>query len=128
MVSVEVNCRTTKIWLGEDGIVRMESLPGAEETLEDSIENITAAAKFSNGEKSLALVDIRNLKSITKPAREYYSGPETAKVTKACAILVGSPVTKVIGNFYLKLNKTIFPLRLFYSEASAVSWLKGFGK
>ena len=126
MVADDVHCRTTRIWLGDDGIVRMESHPGAEETLKDAMENIAAGANLMDGKKGVALVDIRNIKSITKNAREYYSGPETAKVTKACAILVGSPLTKVIGNFYMRINKTIFPLKLFSSESSAISWLKGF--
>ncbi|MDH5542463.1 MAG: hypothetical protein OEY64_05820 [Nitrospinota bacterium] len=126
MVAVDVHCRTTRIWLGDDGIIRMESHPGAEEALKDAMENIAAGARLMDGKKGVALVDIRNIKSITKNAREYYSGPETAEVTKACAILVGSPLTKVIGNFYMRINKTIFPLRLFSSESSAISWLKGF--
>jgi hypothetical protein len=122
----EVTTSVCRLWLGSDGIVRMTNLPGTEETIKEAMENIAAGSILLGGVKSPVVVDIRKIKSITKEARDYYSGEETAKFTTACAILVGSPVTKAIGNFYLLINKTDFPLKLFSSETLAVDWLRGF--
>jgi hypothetical protein len=41
------------------------------------------------------------------------------------ALLVGSPVTRVIGNFFIGLNKPRWPVRLFRSESDALAWLGG---
>jgi len=124
----EVTTSVCRLWIGSDGILRMTNLPGTEETIIEARENVAVGSKLQGGGKSHVLVDIRGIKSITKEARDYYSGDEAAKYTSACAILVGSPLTKVIGNFYLGINKTSFPLKIFSSEAMAVEWLRGFLK
>ena len=44
----------------------------------------------------------------------------------AIALLVGSPLSRVIGNFFVGLNRSTFPLRLFTSEEEAIAWLRTF--
>jgi len=61
-----------------------------------------------------------------REARRYFAGEETAKVESAAALLIESPLSKAIGNFFMGLNKPIVPTRLFTSEAEALAWLKGF--
>ena len=48
------------------------------------------------------------------------------KLFLAQAIIVDSPVSRLIGSFFLGLNKPPFPTKLFTSEADAVEWLKGY--
>ena len=126
MSGEEIISRTTKIWLGEDGIVRSVALSNAEETLTDARENMAAIAKVSAGTRRPVLVDLTRAKSITREARTYYSGTEAAPHHKAVGIVAGSPVGRVIGNFYLGLNKTPVPTKLFGSEAEALDWLRRF--
>jgi hypothetical protein len=47
-------------------------------------------------------------------------------VESAAALLIGSPLTRAIGNFFMGLNKPLIPTRLFTSETEALAWLKGF--
>jgi hypothetical protein len=42
------------------------------------------------------------------------------------ALLVGSPMSRAIGNFFIGLNKPLIPTRLFVSEPEALAWLRGF--
>jgi hypothetical protein len=42
----------------------------------------------------------------------------------AFAIIIQSPLSRVIGNFFMGLNKPRVPARLFKSEKEAVKWLK----
>jgi hypothetical protein len=42
------------------------------------------------------------------------------------AVVVDSPMSKIIGNIYLGLNKPITPSRLFTDEKDAVEYLKQF--
>ena len=126
MTNRTITTRTAIQWLDDDGIGRRVNLPDSNETLSDAIENIAACTELSGGRSTLALIDGRNMKSITKEAREYYTGEETVKITKACALLVSSPLTRTIGNFFFKINKPKYPMKLFSSEIEAIAWLKGF--
>ena len=121
-----ITTRTQKIWLGDDGIVRYESHPGSEESLEDAQENVKAGASLSGGMKRPILINSRGIKSLRREARMYYAGEENAKHTIAAAIVISSPVARVIANFFMGLNKTKFPTRLFTSEEMAIAWLKEF--
>jgi len=117
---------TAKVWLGEDGIVRTNYFPNVEETLADAKENIATVVKVSKGKRYPVLVGGRNVKSITREARAYYAGETTANAVYAAAILIGSPVSRMIGNFFMNFNKPKYPLKLFTSETDAIEWLKGF--
>jgi len=70
------------------------------------------------------LADIRAMQSIDRAARAYYSSVQSSVV--ALALLVESPVSQVIANFFMGLNKVPVPTRLFTSEAEAVTWLGKF--
>jgi hypothetical protein len=114
-----------RTWL-EDGIIRTVSNPNIEHTLADARKNVEIFFKLANGIKRPLLSDISNVKSVSREAREYFAGEETAKVISAIGLLINSPVSRVIGNFYLSLNKPPFPVKLFISEKKAIRWLKTF--
>lgn len=113
-------------WLGDDGIVRAIVPRGAEDTLEKAKSSLEEIKKVCKGKRRPILVDIRYLKSATFEARNYWSGEETAKVVTAAALWIESPVSKVVGNFYLGLNKSIAPTKLFTEENAALQWLDKF--
>lgn len=116
-----------KIWLGEDGIVRtVSTLPRQEMTLADTKEVLSAILKATNGKKCPLFADISDIKSVDRESREYAASEEFARAISAMALLIGSPVSRVIGNFFLGLSKPKFPTRLFTSESDAIEWLKGF--
>lgn len=117
--------KTATVRACPDGIVRVVVKPGAELTLEDVREHFTSGAKYMGGGKSSVLVDTSKVKSVSRAAREFVSSPEAEAYIAAQAIVVGSPVSRLIGNFFLGLNRTSFPTKLFTSESEAVAWLKG---
>jgi hypothetical protein len=112
--------------LGEDGLVRLVYLTDAEGTLATAEASVAEMARLTGGKKAPLLADIRGLKSATQECRQYYVGPEANRIALAVALLGDSPVSKVLGNFYLAVNQPLFPCRLFTSEAEATDWLKGF--
>jgi hypothetical protein len=115
-----------EVWFGEDGIIRVVSIPGVEVTLKSVIEVSRHVKKFSMGKKVPVFVDIRGLKSMTREARLFVSGEDAAQAHSAAALLIGSPLSKVIGNFFLGINKPPYPTKLFNSQEKALEWLKGF--
>lgn len=120
MIEVEAG----PIWLGEDGIVHTSAKPGSEQTLADAKEAIAAIAKIGRGKALPVLVDFKNLKSQDRGARNYFAGEETAKAVTACAILISSPLSRVIGNFYMGLNMPVTRTKLFTAQSEAIEWLK----
>jgi hypothetical protein len=113
-----------KFWLGEDGIVRAIVPRGAEDTLEKAKASLKEIKKTCMGIKRPILVDMRYLKSASYEARCFWAGKETAETVSAVALWVDSPVSKVLGNFYLGLNRSLAPTRLFNDENQALQWLK----
>jgi len=113
-------------WMGDDGICRTKTKPQAEITLKEAMENSVAVSSFYKDKKFPLLVDARNVKTMAKEARKHFStnGRET-KIT-SMAIMVTSPLSRVIGNFFMGLNKPLVPARLFDNEDEAVDWLKNY--
>jgi len=114
------------MWLAEDGIVRIMWVPGAEVTLADAEESMVAWAKISQGKRRPMVVDTSRMKSLARDARHLYASERAAKVACAVGIIVGTPVSRVLGNFYLGLSNPLLPTRLFDSEDEALEWLKGY--
>jgi hypothetical protein len=63
---------------------------------------------------------------LDREARQYYAGPQYAAVVSATALLVRSPVGRLIGSFVRRLTRPLSPIRTFTSESEALAWLKGF--
>ena len=99
---------------------------GAEETLDDARANVALCLRRNAGGRRPLLVDLRQVKTQTAEARAYLAGAEGLRVSQAVGLLIGSPVSRVVGNLYLGLNKPTIPTRLFTSEEEAQAWLRGF--
>jgi hypothetical protein len=121
-----VDLRSQLLWLDSDGIFHTQVKPHAEITLEDAREAMELCRLLCAGKRYPVLVDLTHCKAITREARAYYAGEEAAKSGVAAALLIGSPLSRVIGNFFMEFNKPLIPTRLFTSEAEALVWLKGF--
>jgi len=128
MKSEVIETSIGKVWLDEEGIIRENVNPGSIIDLEVAKEEIAAYAVLCKNEARPLLVDIRNVKSVTGEARSHLAGEEGAKITRAVALLIGSPLSRIMGNFFLGLNKPSFPSKLFASEEEALLWLRGFLK
>ncbi len=94
-------------------------------TLDVAKQAVEARLRFCEGSSHPALIDMRKIKSVTKEAREYLAR-EGAEGIRAGALLIGSPLTRMLGNIFLQINKPEVPTRLFTSEESAKQWLRKF--
>jgi hypothetical protein len=111
-------------WLGDDGIVRAISPPGAEDTLANAKASLREIKHACGGTPRPVLVDIRWIKSATLEARRFWSSDALIGVVTAAALLVASPVSRVMGNFYIGLRHMHVPTRMFNDEDTALEWLK----
>lgn len=108
----------------KDGICYTTVKPGVVVDVEDAKENTLVVRSLSGDNIFPILVDLRLINHITKEARDHFSMRERKPGVNAIAMLVKSPVSKIIGNFFLGLNKPTVPTQLFNTEARALKWLE----
>ena len=127
MVSNEtvIQVRVGEISMGTDGIIRgIVTWPINEETLADAVEIIAAIKKLSQDKPRPFYSDVRKVQSVTKAARDYFARPENQEFIRANAILVHSPLNRMLANFYLRVNKPTLPTQMFTQESDAINWLR----
>jgi len=120
---------TQKLYWDEENEIVWGELSFQIQTLEKAIENIDAQERIRDAlgkEMTRVLIDMREMKSITREAREYYASQRTYSIQRATALLVKSKVTKVMANFFMGLNKPITPTRMFIEPEDAIQWLTEF--
>ena len=125
MAEFVVTTPTTRDWLRADGLLQSEALPGAGQTLADAQGSVAAYAALG-GALPAAGGPAGGGRPMERAAREYYAGPELAAVVSAAALLVGSPVGRVIGTFFLRIAKPAAPIRIFTDKREALAWLEAF--
>ena len=110
----------------EPGIARIIYKADARVTIAEARENVEAVAKVGDGVPSPVFIDVRPLSTIDRDSRQYFVGDEAGEVTSATALLVDSPMSRVIGNFFIGVNRSEWPVRMFSGESEAMVWLEGF--
>jgi hypothetical protein len=113
-----------RIWLRPDGIVQLVWAPQTTVLIEDATAALEAMAKLTGGRRSPLLVDMHDTGSLDRPTRAELT--RRSDLQSAVALIVGTPLTRMMANFFLSVNKPQFPTRLFDNEESAVPWLQGF--
>jgi hypothetical protein len=120
-----IETREAVVWLDDNGIIRLQLKPGAEVVIEDIKKTAAAVESVAKGINRPLLVDIRKQKSLTHESRKYLKAGEPLKIITALAFLIGSPVSRVIGNFFIGFGRLNRPVKLFDSQEKAIEWLKG---
>lgn len=72
-------------------------------------------------------VDLASPKGQSREAREYFAkDPVHTQYYTAVALMVSNPISRVLTNFFLGMNKPVRPTRLFTDKAEALEWLQQF--
>ncbi|MES2593046.1 MAG: hypothetical protein V4608_14280 [Bacteroidota bacterium] len=121
-----VELRTFTTWLGDDGICYTVVKPNVEIVLEDAMANSAAIKAISSGMVFPLLVNLKAIKTISKEARDHFSMRNRTPGVTAIAMLINSPGSRIIGNFFLGINKPAVPTKLFNDKNKAIEWLKQF--
>ena len=129
MKELKVETLTQKLYWDSDNEIVWCELFGNQTTVELAKENVDAQERLRdsmNKAKTRVLIDMTSVTEISKEARDYFANERTASIQRATALLIGSPVSRVIGNFFLGLNKPVSPTRLFTDPHKAIQWLHTF--
>jgi hypothetical protein len=124
--SAVVTTRCSRIWLDAEDILHVVYLPGSEHRRADAEEVVEVGWRLGNARRLRILVDGRRVKSVDREARIYYVGPVSTARGIATALVIASPLSRVVGNVYLSVNTPLTPTRLFTGEDEALTWLRTF--
>ncbi len=116
------------LWVDKEGIAHVKFKPNYGIDVQEVKDYLNRASKISSGNPKPVLMDFRDLSDISEFALGQLINPETAKLTKASAILTTNISLKMTFylDFVLKLKKPPFPIKAFVNESDAITWLKQF--
>lgn len=116
------------VFLRVDGIIEVQFKHDVLLELEDCKELISLYGKLSAGKKVPILHLIGKYMNATKEAREFSSTEEGLMYSLAEAYVFDSLPHRIIGDFYLKVNKPSALTKFFKTKKEAEVWLKKFLK
>lgn len=111
-----------------DGIIKIVYKDEHEFNIKDAMESLDELKKITNGKSYPILKIPGKYSSIDNEARKFISSAEGMKFSSAEAFVTTFLPHRIIGNFYLKINKPVKPTAFFDTEEQAVKWLQQFVK
>ena len=114
-----------EIFMRDDGLLQVNIFKDTKVEVADAKEMVRQEGELSGGVKLPTLHIMGKYVVIGEGVREY-SAKSGTKFTSAEAYVLTSLAHRILGNFYLKVNKPAVPTRLFNNEGSAVQWLNKF--
>jgi hypothetical protein len=110
----------------ENGIVIASYREGLNIDLEIAKTIVEMRLAFTKDKAYPVLINSQGVVSMDKAARDFFSSAEGIRGLKAAGILVHFPFSSFLGNFFLWVNRTRLPVKIFSSYQAAVDWLMQF--
>lgn len=110
-----------RMWRRPDGIVHLVWVPRCTMALADAVAATDAMTRLVRGDVAPLLVDTRDTGPQDRSARGEFV--RRGELVSAVALLVDTPLSRMLGNFFIGVSRPTPPTRLFDDEDSAVSWL-----
>jgi hypothetical protein len=107
----------------EKSILYVTLKEGAEINLERSISMQEASQKITADVNYAALIDARARTDVSQEARRLGADPARKGKMVAEAIVINSLAGRMLGNFFIRINKPHWPTKLFSTCEEAEVWL-----
>ena len=112
-----------RVELRSDGILCYRVLPGGVFT-GDMARRILADGLALTNRPLPCLVLMQEVARAEREARAFFASEDYLSLASHTALVVGSPVSRVVGNFFVGLNPPKYPIRIFNDPTKAVEWLR----
>lgn len=111
------------VTMRDDGIIEFDYTTETVVDLEVARKAVGAARELVSG-PTPSLVRINRVKEVSRDARIFFAeSDENKTVSSKVALMINSPLTRIIANFFMGLNKATLPVRMFTDDQSAIEWL-----
>lgn len=114
---------SSTVWL-EDGIVFIYAHPNCSHSLSDAKAHNQHIEDLLCGKRVPMICDVRQARPMDKKVRKYYETDEGTRNCSKFAYIVGSPVSRVIANFFIGFSKITYPMQMFTSVRLATEWCR----
>lgn len=105
-------------------IIENVVLQGQTMEVEDVLELKKLNKSIAEGKPYAIVVRFEHLADVSKKAKELIASKEFAEFTMAKALLVDNIGHRLVGNFYLTINKPFMKTKVFTDKTAAIEWLK----
>ena len=106
-----------------DSILRISIFEQVDIELQDAIEMHQMLLEYSSNQMYCVLLDATKRFNISSEARALIAGKEYSSERIATAFVTKSLANKLVGNFFINVNKPSTPTKIFATEESALVWL-----
>ncbi|HIA04379.1 MAG TPA: hypothetical protein EYN66_21215 [Myxococcales bacterium] len=125
----KVETSVADLWLDSDNTIQIRFKPTTKHGLEEAKEVVKIHNALTAGVARPVLADIRLVTvGANRDARNYYVSEEASRYKLCMAMLVNSPMQRMLGNLFMFLNRPPYPTRLFVRSNECTEWLKRFAK
>lgn len=107
----------------EDGILFFICKEGLELDILSARKISEIFIAIQNGKKHPLCVDISGLADTDKAGRDFMA-LYSENFCTAVAFIANSELSRIIGNFYLQVNKPVVPTKLFMEKEKALEYLR----
>ena len=120
----EHRIESATVRLIDNGIIENMIHDHQELCVPELLEIKSLNTQLSGGKPYAVLVNSGQLTTITKAGRELSASKEFVQNTVAKALLVKSVGHRIVGQFYLRVNKPHVSTKLFGKRDEAIDWLR----
>ena len=111
-------------WTDNEGIVHIHFKPVYNHGIEQARTVVDVHNQLAAGGQVCILADLQSTSSgANREARTYYTTDEASKYKKGMAMVVRTPIQKLLGTIFVGLSRPPYPTKLFTSTEDALGWL-----
>lgn len=122
--STAIESPTASFWRDDDGVINIIMNKHKQiHTAEEAEENVKVTTGITKGEPSTLLIDVTQIQSMTREAREVYKHEASTGHITAVALVTNSISGRILANFFMSFNRPSAPVKLFNDYDSAHAWL-----
>jgi hypothetical protein len=121
------SCSEFTVGLRSDGILIYEPRAGVDVSIDYACRVLELGLQIAGGRTRPILVLMQEVRRIDRDARAFFASDAYLRLAYRTALVVSSPVSRVIGSFFVGLNRLKYPCKVFDEQERAVAWLGGTG-
>ncbi len=92
--------------------------------VEDILEAKNHNLKLTNGKEYAIILDTGDFTDVSQEARGAMASNKVEENRIATALIIDKFAQKLIGNFFLRVNKPKVPTKIFSKKEEGISWSK----
>jgi len=119
-----IETTVARLWIDADKVIHIQFKPTDKHGIDEARSVVSAHNQLAAGSQCPVLADIQDVTvGADRDAREYYVSEESSRYKTGMAMLVNSPMQRMLGNIFFKINRPPYPTRLFSRQVDALEWL-----